>query len=161
MKIINFIKNVLLDIIILVLLITIIFSIMNKNKPKPIFGYYFFTVLTGSMEPELKVDDSIIVKRSNDYKVGDVVTYEYNNSYVTHRIIEINKKEIITKGDANTTADVSIEKKNILGKVVYKSKYLNFFVKNRVLIILLVILIYLIGMVFKDDKGVKGNAKEI
>ena len=152
MKVFNIIKNIILDIIIVFLLIIIVISILNKNKPTPIFGYYFFTVMSGSMTPTLEIDNNIIVKESDDYNVDDIVTYKTGNSYVTHRIVKIEGNKIITKGDANKDEDPAFDKKNIVGKVVFKSKYLDFFVRNRVLIILFIILIYLIEMVFKTPE---------
>ena len=160
MKIISAIKNIIMDIIIVILILTIIIAIINKNKPTPLFGYYFFTIMSGSMQPTLNIDDNIIVKHSNNYKVGDIVTFKEGNKYVTHRIVDLNDNKVTTRGDANTTDDPPFDKKNILGKLVFKSKYLNFLVKNRILLILFVILIYLIGLVFNDDKEVKGNVKE-
>lgn len=149
-KILNVIKNIILDVIIVILCITIVIGVINKSKPTPFFGYYFFTVMSGSMQPTLKVNDSIIVKQSNNYEVGDVVTFKNNNSYVTHRIIKIEENMITTKGDANTDADTAFDKSNILGKVVYQSELLNFVVRNRIFIIIFVILIYLLEIVIKS-----------
>ena len=145
-KVINIIKNIILDIIIVILCITIVVGILNKNKPTSIFGYYFFTVMSGSMQPELKVNDNIIVKQSNNYEVGDIVTYKGDKSYITHRIVKIEDNMITTKGDDNSDEDPAFDKSNILGKVVFKSKYLNFVVKYRVFIIFAIILIYLFEM---------------
>ena len=150
MKVFNVIKNIILDIIIVFLCITIVISVINKNKPTSFFGYYFFTIMSGSMQPELKVNDSIIVKQSNNYNVGDIVTYKNNNAYVTHRIIKVENDMITTQGDANTDADPAFNKSNILGKVVYKSKLLNFVVRYRILIIIFIILLYLLEMVIKS-----------
>ena len=152
MKVLNVIKNIILDIIIVVLLLTIVVSAMNRNKPTPLFGFYFFTVMSGSMEPELNVGDNIIVKESDNYEVDDVVTYKSNKSYVTHRIVKLDGNKVTTKGDANTDADPEFDKKEILGKVVFKSVYLNFLVRNRILIILLIIIIYLVEMVIKTRR---------
>lgn len=152
MKTLNIIKNIILDIIIVILLLTIIVSALNRKKPTPLFGYYFFTVMSGSMQPALDVEDNIIVKQSDDYKIGDIITYKSTKSYVTHRIVKIDGNKIITKGDANTDEDPAFDKKNILGKVVFKSVYLNFLVRNRILILLIIILIYLAEMVFKTRR---------
>jgi hypothetical protein len=57
---------------------------------------------------------------------------------------------ITTKGDANTDADTAFDKSNILGKVVYQSELLNFVVRNRIFIIIFVILIYLLEIVIKS-----------
>lgn len=152
MKVLNVIKNIILDVIIVILLLTIVVSVLNKKKPTPLFGYYFFTVMSGSMEPTLKVEDNLIVKGSDNYEVGDIVTYKSGDSYVTHRITKIDGNKVITKGDANTDEDSEFDKKDILGKVVFKSVYLNFLVRNRILIILFIIIIYLIEMVINTRR---------
>lgn len=148
MKTLNVIKNIILDIIIVILILTIVVSMLNRNKPTSLFGYYFFTVMSGSMSPTLEVGDSIIVKESKVYKKGDIVTFKEAKFYVTHRITKIDGNKVTTMGDANTDEDPSFDKKNILGKVVFHSVYLNFLVRNRILIILVIVLIYLIEMVF-------------
>ena len=159
MKALKIIKNIILDIIIVILLIAIVVGHLNKSKPVPFFNYYFFTVLTGSMQDTLMPGDNIIVKKQNDYKVGDIVTYHIDNVYVTHRITKIEGNEITTKGDANTTEDPSFNKKDILGKFVYKSDLLNFVVRNKIIIILVVIIIYLLeGIIKKSNKKVVDDA---
>lgn len=150
MKVVNVIKNIILDVIIVVLVISIIFGILNKNKPISVFNHYFFTVMSGSMSNAINVGDSIIVKKVDSYKVGDIVTYKKGKSYITHRITKIEGNKVTTKGDANKIEDPSFDKKDILGKFVYKSAWLNFLVKNRILICLFVIIVYLIETIIKS-----------
>lgn len=159
MKALRIIKNVVLDIIIVFLVAIIIVGHLNKTKPVPFFNYYFFTVLTGSMQDTLYPGDNIIVKKQNNYKVGDIVTYHIDDVYVTHRITKIEGNNVTTKGDANTTEDPPFEKKDILGKFVYKSNLLNFIVRNKIIIILVVIIIYLLeGIIKKSNEKVVDDA---
>ena len=151
MKALKIIKNIILDIIIVFLVAAIIVGHLNKTKPVPFFNYYFFTVLTGSMQDTLYPGDNIIVKKQNNYKVGDIVTYHIDDVYVTHRITKIEGNNVTTKGDANTTEDPPFEKKEILGKFVYKSNLLNFIVRNKIIIILVVIIIYLLEGIIKES----------
>ena len=72
------------------------------------------------MVPYLKINDTIIIKKSDDYQLNDIVTYQNDNEYVTHRIISITENEIITKGDANNIEDDPITKDQIVGKLIYK-----------------------------------------
>ena len=152
MKIFNIIKNIFLDIIIVILIGAIIFGYFNKKNPVPVFNYYFFTVLTGSMQDTLYPGDSIIVKKVNEYKVGDIVTYNADNVYVTHRIVKIEGNMITTKGDANKYDDPEFDKKYILGKFVYKSDLLNFLVKYRLFIVLFVLVLFVIENIFNTSK---------
>ena len=61
----------------------------------------------------------VIVKLTDDVKENDIITYKYKEDFVTHRVIEIKGDEIITKGDANTSKDDPVAKKDVLGKVVF------------------------------------------
>lgn len=158
-KILNFIKNLILDVIIILLIVAIIFGFLNRNKPVSILKHYLFTVMSGSMQPELMVGDSIIVKEVNEYTVNDIVTYKKDTFYVTHRIVSVDGDKVVTKGDANTSEDDPIDKKDILGKVVYKGKLLNFVVNNKIMIALFIIIIYLIVLILKPEKG-KENKNE-
>ena len=151
MKVVNVIKNIILDIIIVVLVISIVLGFLNKDRPVSVFNYYFFTVLTGSMQDTLNVGDNIISKKVDSYKVGDIVTYKKGNSYVTHRIVKIDGDMVTTKGDANNFEDPAFDKKDIVCKFVYKSDWLNFIIKYRVLFIFLIIILYLIESILKSD----------
>lgn len=92
-----------------------------------IAGFRTFTVMSGSMEPELPVGSLIYIRPVNyyDLKVGDVISFVANkeNTVVTHRIVEIEVDEnddsvwrFKTKGDANAAADAQmVHCKNVLG----------------------------------------------
>ncbi len=82
-------------------------------------GYTIFQVITGSMEDTIKIKDIVIVKLTDDVKENDIITYRAGENFVTHRVISIQDKEIITKGDANNTEDNPISKNDIIGKVVF------------------------------------------
>lgn len=92
--------------------------LINKTDYFKLFGYSFFNVSTGSMEPYLKQNDIIVIKEGKEYKENDVVTYRMEDSYVTHRIISIDGDNIITKGDNNNTFDKVIDKSLIIGVLV-------------------------------------------
>ena len=150
MKVLNVIKNIILDVLIVLMIIVIVFIYINRNAPVSVFGYYFFNVKTGSMQPTLSVGDNIIVKKEKEYKVGDVVTYKKDDIYVTHRIVKIDGNSVTTKGDANTTDDAPFDMDNILGKYVYKSSWLNFIINNKFLICLGIVLLYIIDLIIKN-----------
>ena len=66
----------------------------GDRMPMP-FGYGAGIVLSGSMEPELRVDDVIIVHRETSYQVGDVVVYRSGRSAVVHRIVQVSGSDVI------------------------------------------------------------------
>lgn len=98
-----------------------------------------YTIVSGSMEPAIKVDDIIFNVRVDDFsalKVGDVITYKSDSSLIkdmriTHRIIDIKEKtdgtrEFITKGDYNPGADPApIQERDILGKTIFKIPFIG------------------------------------
>ena len=137
------------------------FYLLNAEKlvgdamPMP-FGVGMSVVLSGSMEPELSVDDLIVVSEEDEYNVGDVVVFRSKSSLVVHRIIEINDEGIITKGDANNMPDEPISPENIKGKVVYAvpmlGKAVNFIKSPIGIIIVLGLAILLMELSFKKEK---------
>lgn len=92
--------------------------ILNKDYIN-FCGYTVFRVITGSMSDTIKPQDIVIVKITKDVGIDDIITYKNNNDFITHRVIEKNEKQIVTKGDANTSQDEPITTNDIIGKVVY------------------------------------------
>ena len=87
-----------------------------------IMGYRVYTVITGSMEPELSVGDMLYVKPvdPSTIKVGDDITFVLNEDLVvaTHRVVRIDaeKSHFYTKGLANEIEDAPVHFKNVLGR---------------------------------------------
>ena len=102
-----------------------------------LIGLDVYTVLSGSMEPEIHVGSVIYVKEVDyrELKVGDVLTFMLNeNTVATHRITEVLVDEedpttirFFTKGDANDAGDgSSVHYKNIIGSPVFSIPYLGY-----------------------------------
>ena len=92
-------------------------SLTGNALPMP-FGYGGAVVLSGSMEPAIKVDELIIVKTANSYEPGDVVVYQNGTILVVHRIMAMDGETVITRGDANNTNDDPVELSQVKGKVI-------------------------------------------
>ncbi|MEM0025067.1 MAG: signal peptidase I [Zestosphaera sp.] len=71
-----------------------------------------------SMEPLLWTGDVVVVYKSSEIRVGDVVIYESRGSYVIHRVIEVRSNCYLIKGDNNPIPDGCIPKELIAGKVL-------------------------------------------
>ena len=93
-------------------------SLTGNVMPMP-FGVGVGVVMSGSMEPELSVDDVIFVVASDEYEADDVVVFQQKNILVVHKIIEINGDEVVTQGTANNTPDEPMKTSVIKGKVLF------------------------------------------
>ena len=96
------------------------------------------------METQIHKGDYIIVKNTNNYKKGDIVTYKENDYYITHRIVEINGNKVITKGDANNTNDEEIDKNDIVGKYIFKHKIINILINYKYIFIGVILVLFII-----------------
>ena len=120
-KVLKMFVDVLTVSVFLVLILIIVAKVKMMISGKQyfeVFGYSIFTVATGSMEPAIKQNDVIVVKKEKEYSVNDITTFFSDNAFVTHRIISIKGHEIVTKGDANNAKDAIIKDTDIIGKVV-------------------------------------------
>ncbi len=109
----------LLVFLVLVLIIFCKVKMMVKGENYfDFFGYSIFNVATGSMEPVINQNDVIVVKRSDKYEVGDIITFKSDGAYITHRVVSVNGDNFVTKGDANNAKDVAITRKDVIGKVI-------------------------------------------
>lgn len=112
------ILTTLVFLILLVIIFVRVKTLFSDEEYFEVFGYSIFSVATGSMEPVIKQNDVILVKKQDEYKTDDIITFKSDNAYVTHRIINIIGDSIVTKGDANNAKDVAITQNDIVGKVV-------------------------------------------
>lgn len=101
----------------------------------PITGNYkVMTVLSGSMEPGIHTGSVVVVKPTDEYKIGEVITFgpfSKTKPPTTHRIYEIkveNSQPIyITKGDTNNAPDQrEVTGKDIIGKVLLDIPYAGY-----------------------------------
>ena len=132
----------------------IVFSIINKNETPCFFGIKTFVIVSGSMQPDLMIGDIVIVKNcdKNDINVGDIISYRSGQSVITHRIVEFIESDgqtgYITKGDNNNVKDnVVVKFEDIEGKYIGKISKLGnvvLFLKNKIVIISIIFIFYLI-----------------
>lgn len=121
-KITEFALNFFMVCIIIILLFAGYYFFQTKIQKKDyanIFGYTAFEVSTGSMEPTLQIGDFIFVKITDEIEKNDIIVFEEEKSFITHRLLQINENELITKGDANNSKDKPIEKTQVIGKVIF------------------------------------------
>lgn len=141
-----------------------------------------YTIISGSMEPAIKVFDIILDVRVDDpstVKIGDVITFVSTSAIskdktVTHRVLDIKKVngkyEFVTKGDNNPTADsATVKEADLIGKTIFripKLGYIQMFILSKIGWIIL-ILLPAIGIIIYDSMklfniiGASDNAKNI
>lgn len=131
-KIFPFVLYGILGIIVLLTLWLAFDKFILKSPAPSVFGFSTLTIETGSMNgtssmvsgkeaKKVSIGDLIVIKKTNDYKIGDVITFIHDGESVptTHRIIGYTDNGYITKGDANNSKDtVPVLEEEILGEVV-------------------------------------------
>ena len=105
---------------------------VKKSKIPSVFGYSVLIIASPSMTGAIEAGDAIIIKNSDSYAVGDVITYfPADESFsVTHRIVRMEGDKFYTKGDANQSEDpdpMLIEQ--IAGKVAVKMNKVGYFIE--------------------------------
>lgn len=153
--ILRVIGNIIFIAIIVVLAGIIYLNVMhsvNKTKIPSIGGVRMMTVLSGSMKPTFDPGDVIIIKESDDLKKDDIITFKRDRIIITHRIVgEVTEGEINgfkTKGDNNNVEDSFIvEKKNIIGKYLFRIPKLGYIMEFFRSKLGLIILAGVIGIV--------------
>jgi len=151
--------NIVLDIFIVILAGVLLIAVYNNvqihilgNSYSSFMGYSLFEVQTGSMEPEISAGDWIIVKNQKDYEPKDVVTFEIDGEFVTHRVVQKYGDTFVTQGDANNAKDNPITKEQIVGKEVKTLPTLGILRKtifNPIVLIGIIVILYLVNSLFK------------
>ena len=171
-KMLKNISSVIVYIVLVPLLIYNVFliiqAVVNPKKTPSFFGIKTYAIISGSMEPELKIGDIVIAKElNNELKEGDIISFRQGQSIITHRIFEVIKNrdniEYKTKGDNNNTADSgTITKKIIEGKVIAKIPFvgkISILLKKKVVIVAIIVIFYMYLLYTKSIKKRKNTRK--
>jgi len=80
--------------------------------------YPMASITSGSMWPVLKERDLIFIQGvgREELKVGDIIVWENNKGFTIHRIVKLNEKTFVTKGDANFKEDKPVTYDKIVGR---------------------------------------------
>lgn len=162
-----------LSVLLLLLLVLAVYgkatSVFGGKSYPNYFGYTFFSVASGSMEPTLYINDVILVKIGNeDIAENDIITFiNQKDEIITHRVLTINGDLLTVKGDNNNTIDAPINKDQVIGKTVKVFPKLSIWQKimsePKILIVLFITLLlfdFAISYKGNDDSKVKKVKKE-
>ncbi len=160
------VKNVVCWSLIAILTVAIVIFMITKisGGTPTVFGYTLHRIVSGSMEPELKIGDVIVGKKVTDtvdVHVGDIITFQgdsrFDNQKVTHRVMVSpydngkGKIVLVTMGDANLVDDGEIDFNDVESKLVMKLNVLrdiyDFFFSQWGLIVF----IFLLVLIFFDE----------
>ncbi len=101
----------------------------------PHFGWRVDAVLSGSMEPQLKVGSLVITRpvEPEAIAVGDIIIFRpvaVGENLISHRVIGVEEHSPLyfkTKGDASEDPDpFIIPARNVVGKICFTVPYLGF-----------------------------------
>ncbi|MFC1965529.1 signal peptidase I [Chloroflexota bacterium] len=94
--------------------------------------YNLYMVRSESMKPTINMGDLIINgpmdgSINGELKPGTIITYEYRNDLVTHRLYSIDGKALVTKGDATEDPDPwSVALSDVRGVYLFKVPYVGY-----------------------------------
>lgn len=130
----------------IIVIVLIILGLAIFLLPK-LLGYSLYIISSGSMEPKYKIGSIIYVKEveEKNIKEGDIITFNSENTIITHRVKSIENNIYYTQGDANNIGDGGIDYKMIIGKASnYSIPYLGYIslelqtIKGKISILILV-----------------------
>lgn len=153
--------RIIMTIIQTILIIIGVVAIVGFVIPS-LLGYKPRVVKSGSMEPEIMtgaIAYNDTHAKVEDVKVGDIIVYQIEESYVTHRVVAINDDNTFTtKGDANQTEDLAPVKYDwFRGKTAFTIPYAGYILdifqtKIGVFTLILVTGLNIIYFIFSDDE---------
>lgn len=134
----------------MILLVTVLLLVILR-----ISGYQALYIATGSMSPVLVPGDLIITRQTDVTSLapGDIIVYDVAGRQICHRIISISQNGImITKGDANTTADPAISDSDNLQYVCFRIPFAGYpfaFLQNKTFLAALMISVLMCSFLYK------------
>ncbi len=154
MKIVKGIINVLTTLIIVVGGIFLILYLL---------GIVPYIVLSGSMEPTIETGSLCFINKHDkleSIKEQDIIAFKLKDgTLVTHRVIKIEGKEIVTKGDSNKEVDsTAITNRSYVGKNILWIPKIGYLMiafqstRGKIILIGCALVLFVAGMLFGEEK---------
>ncbi|MCQ2553007.1 MAG: signal peptidase I [Clostridia bacterium] len=142
-KVLTKIINAICVLIIAASLVLIGSVVLSRGESYPsIMGFSIFRVMSQSMEPAIKTDSMILVKKvdPSTIQTGDIITFVSSDPTIdgyanTHRVMSIDTAAsgspvFTTKGDNNVIADkYKVTADKLIGKVIFISYFIGLFIR--------------------------------
>jgi signal peptidase len=112
--------------------------------------FQMYAVRTGSMEPTF-APRSLVLVHTGEFHQGQPISFTHNGEVITHRFKSVNADgSVVTKGDANTTADPwVVQPREIIGGVIASVPWLGYwFVYLKTMAGLASVICAVVGTVF-------------
>jgi len=165
------IKNIVRDIIIVAVGVAVIWIglqvYFGASNP-------FYVVSSGSMYPELKMYDIIVITGNQpfeDVKVGDIIVFDRpkdHNKVIVHRVVAVvddDPKTLRTKGDNNPSSipgtDFPITEKEYTGTVIHVIPQVGYITKILQPPINYIIIVVIVGIMVVKQILKNKNKKEL
>ena len=172
LKVIEYTIYSILGMILILNVVILAKSLLHPNDIPGVFGYKPFVVLSGSMEPNIRIGDLIIIKKTDvsTLEKNDIIAFRGDKNLVTtHRIINVintgNDVCFETKGDSNNVKDDEIVcSENIEGKYIKRYEKIGsliLFIQEPLgfgMMIMTILLIGIIIFLIKNKKYENGLA---
>ena len=157
LKVLNFIFN---SILTLIIIIGIVFITLY------IIGIEPFVVQSGSMEPKIETGSLCFINKLikyEDIKQYDIIAFKLPTGVgVTHRVINISNEGFTTKGDNNQTEDlIKTTKQNYIGKNIFSIPKIGYAIKliqttrGKIIFGTIIIVLILAGILIGEPSSKK------
>lgn len=136
--------NVLLTILVMLLIVYgwafVELKIMLKSNPE-IFGYVFYQQKTDNMKDDFNVDDIVIIKKNDTFQAGDIVMFLTEEAeYKVEKVVRTDNLSTTTKCNTCIEEGSPIDNSTVIGravgKIAYLGKFINFFKRKEVLVVI-------------------------
>lgn len=159
------VKSAFTYLLIAIVTIWVIIFILGKfsdgnNK----FQINSFVVISGSMDPTLKINDLIFSKKveESELQKGDIISFSQDKQVITHRINDIiekdGKRQYQTKGDHNNDIDEeTIAYEEIVGKYIFRIPVIGYLVRisQTQMGVVVIIILFIVIEMYTQDKNDK------
>ena len=138
---------------ILIVPVFLIIVFLATTLMLPLFGINYYTVLTPSMTPVVKVNALVYINTNKtDIIEDDIVAVKTGGLPFLHRVVKVEGNEVETKGEQNDNHE-RFPRENIIGVMAFQIPYIGWFFKNKYLpwITIMAILLYIVGNRFYEE----------